>query len=258
MYCKHVNEGGGHALKLNVMTFNMHHGRGTDRKVDLERIAKVIRTSKADLIGLNEVDRYFSKRSDYVDQISWLAKKLNMDHAYGQAISLQPKASTEFREYGNAVLSRYPIVFQQNHSFIYRSRLMENRSLLEVLIELPQQHLKSYITHLSLNPFIHQKQTNFILQHCRDSSLPTVIMGDWNMRPKSRAWRKITRDFRDVCHEREENQYFYTFPSSRPKSQLDYIFISEDLHVHSVEVVQNDPCASDHLPLQATLSIDLY
>lgn len=254
MHCKHANEGGGNSLKLNVMTFNMHHGRGTDRKVDLKRIANVIRESKADLIGLNEVDRYFSKRSSYVDQISWLAKELNMDHAYGQAISLHPKGSLEFREYGNAILSRYPVIDKQNHLFLYRSRLMENRSLLEVHIELPQQLLKSYVTHLSLNPFIHNRQTNFILQHCRNHSLPTIIMGDWNMSTKSRAWRKVTREFVDVCHKGEKNCY-YTFPSSRPKSQLDYIFVSRDLHVDSVDVVHYDPSASDHLPLQAALTI---
>lgn len=45
------------------MTFNMHHGRGTDGKLSLERIANVIEESKADLIGLNEVDKHFSKEA---------------------------------------------------------------------------------------------------------------------------------------------------------------------------------------------------
>lgn len=50
--------------------------------MDLYRIAEVIAKSDADIIGLNEVDRHFSKRSDYEDQINWLAKQLNMDSAF--------------------------------------------------------------------------------------------------------------------------------------------------------------------------------
>src|SRR4051794_39354446 len=100
-------------MELNVMTFNIHHGRGTDRKLNIGRISQVIKESNADLIGLNEVDRFFSKRSDYIDQISWLAKHLEMNYAFGEAITLRSKKTNITRQYGNAFLSRYPIIFQQ-------------------------------------------------------------------------------------------------------------------------------------------------
>jgi endonuclease/exonuclease/phosphatase family metal-dependent hydrolase len=241
-------------VEINVMTFNMHHGRGTDKKLSLERIAEVIRESQADIIGLNEVDRYFSKRSGYIDQISWLANRLKMNYAFGETIALQSKDSAAPRQYGNAFLSRYPIVWEKNHPVTFHSRVTEGRSLLETHVQLHEQLLKVYITHLSLNPLTHKKQTEFILEKALNDSHPVIMMGDWNMKPGARAWKKITRYFTDVCDAAGEGAY-YTFPSFRPSLQLDYIFVSRDIHVASVEVIKKFSSTSDHLPLKAELLI---
>ena len=44
-------------VRLNVMSYNIHVGIGMDKKLDLARIAEVIRRSRADIVGLQEVDR---------------------------------------------------------------------------------------------------------------------------------------------------------------------------------------------------------
>lgn len=237
------------------MTFNMHHGKGIDGKLNLERIAKVIEESKADLIGLNEVDRYFSKRSDYIDQISWLAKHLKMNQAFGEVIRLRSKDSKVCRQYGNAFLSRYPIVLEKNNLFTFGSRITEDRSLLEIHVQLYERLLKVYVTHLSLNPFFHKKQVDFIIRKIMDEPHPVIIMGDWNMRSGSGAWKKMIRCFTDVC-EAAGKGACYTFPSFQPKLQLDYIFVSRDIYPVSVEVIKKTPAASDHLPLKATLLLN--
>ena len=41
------------------MTYNIHHGKGIDKQTDLHRIADIIEKSKADIIGLNEIDKKF-------------------------------------------------------------------------------------------------------------------------------------------------------------------------------------------------------
>jgi endonuclease/exonuclease/phosphatase (EEP) superfamily protein YafD len=48
---------------LRVLTYNIHHGVGEDGVLDLERIARVIADSGADVIGLQEVDRHWSART---------------------------------------------------------------------------------------------------------------------------------------------------------------------------------------------------
>jgi endonuclease/exonuclease/phosphatase family metal-dependent hydrolase len=248
-----IKKSGENDLEINVMTFNIHHGRGIDRRLNLDRIAQVIQASNADLIGLNEVDRYFSRRSKYMDQVSWLSKQLNMEYAFGETVTLSANHLTTLRQYGNALLSRYPIRFQKNHLLTFRSRVVENRSILEVEVQLPKQVLKIYVTHLGLNPFIHRKQTNFLIEKSRHVPCPLLMMGDWNMRPRSQAWRRIHHYFTDVCMATQKS--YATFPSLRPRFQLDYIFINHQIEVVFVEVMKKIPIASDHLPLIARLMI---
>jgi endonuclease/exonuclease/phosphatase family metal-dependent hydrolase len=240
-------------LQIKVMTYNIHHGKGMDNQVNLYRIAEVIEKSDADIIGLNEVDKHFSKRSYYEDQIRWLAKQLNMHQTFSPSLSLKSKNSTTLRQYGNALLSRYPIVTKKSYRFDFIHGLTEGRSLLEATIQVNKQLLQIYVTHLSLNPFLHKKQTDFIVNQLHKYSHPVMIMGDWNMKPGSRGWRKITRELQDVWHIAGKGGG-YTYPSFQPRRRLDYIFVSHNFRVVETEVVTIMPKSSDHLPLKATLS----
>lgn len=233
-------------VDLNVMTFNIHHGRGTDGELNLQRIADTIAASQADLVGLNEVDRHFSARSAYVDQIAWLRDYLQMDYAYSGAIS---RAAGE---YGNALLSRYPIQSIRHHRF--RFKMAENRSLLEAGVLISGFPISVYVTHLSLDRLTHRRQTAFILDTVKQDAHPAVCLGDWNMRPGSKPWRAVTQHLQDAWQKAGEG-CGYTFPSFRPRSRLDYIFLSDDFHVARTEVITACPKASDHLPVSAHVSL---
>ncbi|MGM0876666.1 MAG: endonuclease/exonuclease/phosphatase family protein [Bacillota bacterium] len=240
-------------MEIKVMTFNIHHGKGIDKQVDLSRIAEVIEKSDADIIGLNEVDKHFSKRSLFEDQTSWLAKQLNTEHFFSPSLSIKSKNLTAVRQYGNALLSRYPIVTKKSHSFNYISGLIEGRSLLDATIQINKQLYQIMVTHLSLNPFLHRKQTDFIKNQLHNYPHPIIIMGDWNMRPGSRGWRNLTDKVQDTWHVSGKGPG-YTYPSLRPKMRLDYIFVSPELQVIEAEVITKTLKSSDHLPLKATLS----
>ncbi|HSK08382.1 MAG TPA: endonuclease/exonuclease/phosphatase family protein, partial [Vicinamibacterales bacterium] len=77
---------------LRVMTYNIHHGSGNiectnvpgeaECALDLDAIAEVIRMHDADVVGLQEVDRFW-RRSGTVDQPAYLAKVLGMHYCYG-------------------------------------------------------------------------------------------------------------------------------------------------------------------------------
>lgn len=237
------------------MTFNIHHGKGIDKQADLYRIADVIDKSDADIIGLNEVDEYFSKRSLYEDQISWLSNQLNMEHAFSPSISIKSKNLSKVRQYGNALLSRYPIVAKKSHLFNFIPGLIEGRSLLDTAIQINNELFQIYVTHLSLNPFLHSMQIDFILNQHGKNPHPIILMGDWNMNPGSRGWTKLTYHFQDAWHIGGKGTG-YTYPSHRPRSRLDYIFVSQNLKVVEAKVVTKMPNASDHLPLTATLRYD--
>ncbi|MGP7815917.1 endonuclease/exonuclease/phosphatase family protein [Niallia sp. 01092] len=240
-------------MEIRVMTFNIHHGKGMDKQLNLNRIAEVIENSEADIIGLNEVDKHFSKRSLYQDQISWLAKQLKLEYAFSPSLSVKHKNSTPERQYGNALLSRYPIVAKKSHSFHLISGLTEGRSLLDATIQINKKLYRIMVTHLSLNPYLHRKQTNYILNQFHESPYPVIIMGDWNMKPGSRQWRKLTNKVQDAWQIAGIGPG-YTYPSIRPRARLDYIFVSSELQVVEAEVIIKETTASDHLPLKATIS----
>lgn len=240
-------------LNLTVMTFNIHHGKGTDHKVNLERTIDLIQKSKADIIGLNEVDRYFSKRSNYVDQVSYLANKLHMYQAFGATFTRKIKELPYPSEFGNAILSRFPIISYKNTFFNFYKGVIEGRGLLHTTLQIKGILINLLVTHLSLNPYFHRKQTKFILEHVNPKLLPTIILGDWNMKPHSTAWKMVTNSYRDVGQ--SSTRKIYTFPANQPRSQLDYIFVSKHFQIGSTSVYSHNPAISDHLPLIASLHL---
>lgn len=223
-----------------------------DGKVDLNRICQVIEASGADLIGLNEVDRFFSNRSHYVDQIFYLAERLQMKCAFGSAYTFRWRGRSQ---YGNALLTRFPISSFQNHSLDFYPTIVEGRALLETEVRIEKQIVKVYVTHLSLNPLFQRKQIECILQKLKAESLPHIILGDWNMKPGSAAWKKVTKQLIDVCDKSSRADDLSTFPSAFPTIRLDHIFVSQHFQVFSAEVIHFLPLASDHLPLLASIEL---
>lgn len=229
------------------MTYNIHHGKGIDKKLDLNRIVNVISKSNADLIGLNEVDRHFSDRSDFVDQVQTIANELNFQYAFSPSLT---KKKSNDGQYGNALLSRHNLVETNNHSFnLYPG--IEGRSILEGTIEVNNKRFTVYVSHLSLHPFLHKKQSLFFLSN---NSKPVIILGDWNMKPHSKKWKAITEKFLDVWNEAGDGNG-YTYPATRPRMRLDYIFVTDDVQIEDVVVFNDVPMASDHLPVLTTLTI---
>ena len=94
--------------RIRVLTYNIHHGEGTDGRIVLPRIAQLIRRLKPDLVALQEVDNK-TRRTGQVDQASELARLTGMRVVFGRA------KNHRGGQYGNVVLSRWPILATQNH-----------------------------------------------------------------------------------------------------------------------------------------------
>jgi len=87
---------------LRILSYNIHHGRGTDGVVDLERIAGVIRGCAADVVMLQEVDDR-TDRTGRIDQTSELARLTGLHAEFGRQIDYQGG------RYGQAILCRTPL-----------------------------------------------------------------------------------------------------------------------------------------------------
>lgn len=95
--------------RLRAVTWNLHHGVGTDGRLDLDRIADALRGLDADVVGLQEVDRAFDARSDWRDQAGELAEALGLHLLRAPAIRRPGREPGDpDGEYGNALLTRAP------------------------------------------------------------------------------------------------------------------------------------------------------
>ncbi|MFC5446870.1 endonuclease/exonuclease/phosphatase family protein [Paenibacillus aestuarii] len=155
---------------FTIMTFNIHHGEGLDGKVNLYRIADLLKQQHADVIALQEVDRY-RLRSGFVDQAGELAALLGMH------VVFSPSLTYSIGEYGNAILSRYPIELTS------RTPLpgdQEPRSLLTATIRIGNADIQIANTHLGLSAHDRSVQLTACAQTLTGIQGPLVIVGDFN------------------------------------------------------------------------------
>jgi endonuclease/exonuclease/phosphatase family metal-dependent hydrolase len=141
---------------MKLVTYNTQYGVGRDGRFDLERIAKEV--EGADIIALQEVTRNFA-RNGGVDMVEGLAALLpDYFYAFGPAMDLDFGATdSEGRplnkrfQFGNMVLSRWPIVASRNLLLprtLRFSRGNLQRSALEALVMAPSGPIRIYSVHL--------------------------------------------------------------------------------------------------------------
>lgn len=232
---------------LRVLSYNICHGEGLDSVVDLERIAHVIRSVEPDLVALQEVDSG-TKRTSQVDQPRELARLTDMDVIFGDNIPYQGG------RYGNALLSRFPILRHENHPLpsYYEG---EQRGVLEVEIQLPnEQTLLLFATHFdyrrdSCERHASAKVVNGLVEN--RSETPALLIGDLNALPQSRTLQIVGQRWtRAGC------RYAPTYPTLCPYKQIDYVLFrpASRWRVRESRVI-GETVASDHRPTFAILEL---
>lgn len=237
---------------VRVMSYNIHHGQGADGKLDLDRIAGVIHSEKAEVIGLQEVDRFW-RRSDFVDQVDYLAEDLDMHAAYGANLDLSPDdPSQPRRQYGTAILSKYPIIESKN-TLLPKLGTSEQRGLLEALIKVKGAPIRFYDTHLQHNNSAERAlQVRAIMEHTGDVEEPQVLVGDLNALPDAPELAPLYERYNDAWPLGGEGPG-YTISAENPNRRIDYVFVTPDVAVRGASVPRT--LASDHLPVVADLSV---
>jgi endonuclease/exonuclease/phosphatase family metal-dependent hydrolase len=243
------------AEPLQVLTFNIHAGRGADNVLDLERVARLIRSSGADVVGLQEVDRHYSARSNWVDQGAELARRLDMHLAFGATIDEEPPAPGRPRvQFGNAILSRYPIT-SSSLTLLPVTPGQEPRGLLKAVVDVPGVDLEVFNTHLGdLSATDRVQQATQIQQEIGTPERPTILLGDMNATPEAPEITTLDGVLADAWIAVGEGPG-YTFESRNPAARVDFVFTSDAVRPEQSQVVITDPGASDHLPVAVRLPI---
>lgn len=232
------------AATFRVMTYNIHHGEGLDRKVDLERIAGVIREARADLVALQEVDRGV-ERTQRRDLPTELARLTGMTAVFENNFHYQGG------EYGNAILSRFPV--RRHRNLHYRMlRPGEQRGLLQAVVEVHGREVLLLNTHLDFRPDDAERLQNIdqiAAIIAAAGPTPVILAGDLNATPDSRTIAKVRGLLSDTWEKAGQGPGL-TIPVRRPTKRIDYLwFTPAGLEAVGATVPYSE--ASDHLPLVA-------
>lgn len=246
-------------------------------------MAEVLHESGADIICLQEVD-FSVPRSHNDDLAHRLGEALGFHCALGLNVFLKKGA------YGNAILSRYPILHTENLNITWG--IKKARGCLMSRIEIPGGEMAVLNMHLGLAGFERIRQVRMILESSflqTVKDLPTVILGDTNdradkvdrlfqrmgftdtsmirasMKAAKKAvplpdWRKL-KNIKDIKEIRSLGipVDLQTFPSYAPFPimRIDKVFVNNRFEIRSHQVLRNSLTrkASDHLPVVVDLQL---
>ena len=168
---------------MRLLTYNIHYWEGTDGVTDVERTLAVIQASGADIVGLNEVYHPAKLKGLDVPALEHMATRLGMHFIFGQAHTFTFAFNRPGRSFGNALLSRWPILASAAHHLTPVSG-HEQRGMLEARILLPdgQRTLTVYVAHLDhADEVVRLTQAQAMLTWTgRDRNRAHVVMGDFN------------------------------------------------------------------------------
>lgn len=232
---------------VRLATYNIAHGRGRHARVDLGRTAATLAGLDADVVCLQEVDRHFGPRSDWLDQATELAARLGMQAVYGVALRRPPPYDgAPPREYGNAVLARAAPVAVSVHPLPGPVRA-EPRCLLLTAVS----GLGVGCVHLhSEDAAARAQQVRAVIAALPAG--PTILAGDFNADPGAAELRALAGRLSDVWPVAGRGRAA-TFPSRRPRRRLDQVYVSAGVRANRAWVADSD--ASDHRPLVVELAV---
>jgi endonuclease/exonuclease/phosphatase family metal-dependent hydrolase len=227
---------------LTVVTYNIRGGRDDYGNADALAIADELRKLGADIIALQEVDNGLP-RSGFVDQAQTIAAALHMNYVFAPAINFLVGT------YGNAVVSRYPIVSSSSAALPYH---LEPRALMEVELIVDGQAVRVFNTHLGLKHSERTEQFAFLYDYLRDHTGATAIfLGDFNTRSEDPLLTPLRTLFQDPLFKRKKR--LLTINGKETHGMIDHIFHSPDLQF--VDAYAPTTGRSDHYPVIVQLKL---
>jgi endonuclease/exonuclease/phosphatase family metal-dependent hydrolase len=240
------------AKPMRVATYNVHKCRGLDGRVRPERIVRVLSEIDADIVALQEVVCMEGKtREDH--QAQYIAEELGFHAKLGE------NRRYKGGDYGNVLLSRFPIHHAQNYDISINGR--ERRGCLRADVRLKDGGwLHIFNLHLGTSFFErrHQARTLFRQQILTDGRLPgrKIVLGDFNEWTKGLASRMLGHHFTRAKVPARLGRA-HTYPGFFPVLPLDHIYFDHELKLNDVTLHRSRTAlvASDHVPLVAEFGI---
>ena len=240
-------------MKLRVLSYNIHKCiGGVDRRYEPSRIIEVIRKLDADVVMLQEVDAGV-KRSNGDRQAELLGNELGLRyHTWFPNVDIRGGG-----QYGNAILSRYPLIESSNIDLTLRFK--KRRSVLHGVLRVRHDDVDRTVhvfnMHLGLARYERKRQLEMFLNSHPFAHLhhdtPIVVGGDLNDVYGRLGQLLAPSGFRGI--ERRP----LTFPAWGPMRALDAIFVRGAMDFMKLSRCDSELArrASDHRPIIADVRL---
>lgn len=247
-------------VRLKVVTFNI---RSFEPEFDVTPYANILRDLNADVICLNEVENRSSRQQvngKYRDVVQDLANKLSMFGIFGYSYNLSnkggklPESNYTFCEnelYGNAILSKYPIMNSNSFQLPRPASSADQRGVLTVDVLLPSAIMvRVAVSHLDhIGGQIEQAKV-LVSDRVLAGNIPTILAGDMNVWPGSGEINEILTKFERM--DGDEGTY-------GGFSKIDYIFGSKNqwklISSRTIAPYYNGQELSDHWALFSEIEL---
>ena len=221
-----------------------------DRRTRPLRVADVLRDIDADVIALQEVVGAGPHGGSHVEEIG---------AALGMGWVMAPTRQLRGHQFGNVVLSRFPIAEHCQHDLSYKS--CEERCMQRVDVDVNGHILHVYNVHLgtALLERRHQAQRLASIVTDRHVTGPKLVLGDFNEWMRGLATSLLSEklnsvDLRDFLPRKRTQR---TYPGLFPVLHLDHIYYAGKLEIVGIELPRTrlTLVASDHLPIVADVRL---
>ena len=239
-------------MNLRIVSWNVHKCvGGLDRRYDPERTASVLAAQDPDVLILQEVAQH-GRWYKHERQIDRLADLLDLGHrCYYVNVRFGPRRG----EYGNAILSRMPIIESENIDLTIAGK--KARSALHAQIRVPvspnaTRTLHTFNLHLGLGERERREQLRLLLAHQRLTNIrqntPVIVAGDFNDVLGNLGKRLLV-----PTGFRGPRRAPRTFPAWAPIRALDSMYVRGECELLSLTSARSKGArtASDHVPLIA-------
>ncbi len=254
--------------RLRIVTYNIAHGRGLQpiqgltsrRKIrsNLSKIAKLITQLRPDVVALQEIDQDSSWAGSF-DQLSFLKEFTGFPHA---VFGINNRRSGLVRlNYGNAILSRHPIV--ESETVVFGRKTVGEKGFVFAEIDVHGRRLPLVNMHLHYRSRAHRiKQVEKVMDYLTHKQvhrrkhwlMPPVVCGDMNNPSHTDdATASLMKYFSQHGQYTLHPQRARTFPSPMPQRTLDFVFLPPGCIEVYCLVVRS--WLSDHRPVMVEFKL---
>ena len=223
------------------MTWNINGALGRNPRFDLARVVDYVRRHSPDIVALQEIDSRRARAVGMANPFDVLRDALGKHGAHAHAIS------TADGDYGQALISRWPLAASSVHDLSYPER--EPRRAIGADVATPTGMLRVIATHLGLSVRERRAQAQVLLDLLGPLDRPLVVMGDFNDWFWAGSVRRALERVLPRCTR------YRTFPAPLPTLELDRIYVSPAVRLAASRTDRSAKALSDHLPVIADIEI---